>query len=176
MFNLNVLLSWKQIAITFNILSNKYITCNKRAVQAETSPASCYFLKMAHKLKNGKNHSGKEFRFVMEPLWITKGLNLLTHQLRLIHKLYCWNLMMVFHFITFYLQYVHYFLGFMKVRDQGLYLHSQSTRPCFVAWTRPRSNKQTNKQKHHVCWLVQQEKESELTRTVIRCTEWHICK
>lgn len=71
-------MSWKQIFITFNILSNIYITCNKRAVQAETSPASCYFLKMAHKLKNGEIHSGTEFEFVMEPLWLTQSLNLLT--------------------------------------------------------------------------------------------------
>ena len=47
--------------------------------------------------------------------------------------------MMAFHCITFYLQYVHvhYLLSFMKVRDQGLYLHSQPTRPCFVTWTAP---------------------------------------
>lgn len=58
----------KANAITFNILSNKCSTCHKRAVQAETSPASCYVLKMAHKLKNGKIHNGREFKFVMEPL------------------------------------------------------------------------------------------------------------
>ena len=46
--------------------------CHKRAVRAETSPASCYVLKMAHRLKNGEIHSGKEFRSVMEPPQITK--------------------------------------------------------------------------------------------------------
>lgn len=119
-------------------LSNKCNTCNKRAVQAEISPAFCYVLTMARKLKNGKIYNGKEFRFDMEPPLITQTLNLLTHQLRLIHKLYCWNLMMAFLPTVCTL-----FLSFMKVCDQGLYLHSQPTWTCFVTQICPRSNKQT---------------------------------
>lgn len=52
--------------------------------------------------------------------------------------------MMAFHFITFYLQYLHYVLSFMKVCDQGLYIYTLSQQdPVLLHDYPPSSNKQT---------------------------------
>lgn len=47
--------------------------------------------------------------------------------------------------ITFYLQYVHHSLSFIKVRDQGLYLHSANITLFSYMYT-PSSNKQNKTQ------------------------------